>query len=87
MPRLTPEYSVRTTTSPGPGSGSATGRISPRPGAAIQKARADPGITTSSSVAGAGQNRTAAPYVYRGGRGHGTAAQAHHHRDPTEETT
>src|SRR5215207_3591644 len=38
VPRLTPDRSVRTTTSPLPGSGSATGRISPRPGPRSQNA-------------------------------------------------
>ena len=38
VPRLTPDRSVRTSTSPRPGSGSATGRISPRPGARSQYA-------------------------------------------------
>ena len=40
VPRLTPVRSVRTSTSSGPGSGSATGRISPRPGSATQNADA-----------------------------------------------
>ena len=38
VPRLTPDRKVRTTTSPRPGSGSVTGRISPRPGARSQNA-------------------------------------------------
>ena len=42
VPRLTPERMVRTSTSSGPGSGSATGRISPRPGARSQNACAIP---------------------------------------------
>src|SRR6185312_6144910 len=46
VPRLTPDRSVRTSTSPGPGSGSATVRISPRPGSAIQNARASVGTGT-----------------------------------------
>src|SRR6185503_15206672 len=40
VPRLTPDRSVRTMTSPRPGSGSATGRISPCPGALSQNASA-----------------------------------------------
>ena len=42
VPRLTPERTVRTTTSPRPGEGSLTGRISPRPGALSQNACAVP---------------------------------------------
>ena len=37
---------MRTSTSPGPGSGSATGRISPRPGSRSQNARASVGTAT-----------------------------------------
>src|SRR5579883_831934 len=40
VPRLTPLRSARTRTSPARSGGSATSRSSPRPGAAIQKARA-----------------------------------------------
>src|SRR3954447_25202143 len=40
VPRLTPDRNVRTTTSSRPGSGTVTGRISPRPGARSQNARA-----------------------------------------------
>ena len=40
VPRLTPVRSVRTRTSSGPGSGSVTGRICPRPGSVTQKAAA-----------------------------------------------
>src|SRR5947209_12126037 len=40
VPRLTPEQTVRTITSSGPGSGSVTGRISPEPGARSQYASA-----------------------------------------------
>ena len=40
VPRLTPERSVRTRTSPGPGSGSEAGRISPTPGSRSQNASA-----------------------------------------------
>ena len=38
MPRLIPDRTVRTTTSPGPGAGSPTGRISPQPGSRSQNA-------------------------------------------------
>src|SRR5262249_10339603 len=38
VPRLMPEYRVRTSTSPGPGSGRVAGRISPAPGSRSQKA-------------------------------------------------
>ena len=38
VPRLTPERTVRTSTSSRPGSGSVTGRISPTPGARSQNA-------------------------------------------------
>ena len=40
VPRLIPLYSARTTTSPGEADGRGSVRISPRPGSAIQKARA-----------------------------------------------
>jgi hypothetical protein len=40
VPRLTPEYNVRTRTSSGPGGARVTGRISPWPGERTQKARA-----------------------------------------------
>src|SRR5580765_8429529 len=40
VPRLTPLYRARITTSSDDGAGSGSGRISPRPGAAIQNARA-----------------------------------------------
>jgi phosphatidylglycerophosphate synthase len=40
VPRLMPLYSARTTTSSGDGDGNGSGRISPRPGAAVQNARA-----------------------------------------------
>jgi hypothetical protein len=43
VPRLTPEYKLRTTASPAPGSGSSTARISPSPGALIV-ARAAQGL-------------------------------------------
>ena len=54
VPRLTPERSVRTTTSPLPGSGSATGRISPRPGPRSQNACA---LSSTSLCAGFGRHR------------------------------
>ena len=47
VPRLTPERRVRTSTSPAAGAGTATGRISPRPGSASQNARACPPALTS----------------------------------------
>jgi hypothetical protein len=40
VPRLTPEYSVRTSTSPGPVGGSSNGLISPAEGPTDQNARA-----------------------------------------------
>jgi len=40
VPRLTPERSVLTRTSPSPGAGSGTGRISPAPGSRSQNASA-----------------------------------------------
>jgi hypothetical protein len=42
VPRLTPDRTVRTITSSGPGSGNLTGRISPHPGARSQNACASP---------------------------------------------
>jgi hypothetical protein len=50
VPRLTPEKSVRTTTSSGPGSGSPIVRISPSPGARSQKARAVWGMSSLHEV-------------------------------------
>ena len=38
MPRLTPEYTVRTSTSPSAGAGTSTSLISPAPGRLIQNA-------------------------------------------------
>jgi class 3 adenylate cyclase len=52
VPRLTPDRSVRTTASPGPGSGSATGRISPRPGARSQNACASSSTSYGSASYG-----------------------------------
>ena len=49
VPRLTPERTVRTSTSPGPGSGTSTGRISPTPGSLSQNALACTAITSPSS--------------------------------------
>jgi hypothetical protein len=49
VPRLTPERSVRTTTSPRPGSGNVTGRISPRPGARSQNACASASTSYASA--------------------------------------
>ena len=60
MPRLTPDRSVRTSTSSGPGSGNSTGRISPWPGSRIQNARASVGTPTLLS---ARTNRSVAPTV------------------------
>src|SRR5262249_1597820 len=40
VPRLTPEYKLRTRTSSGPGGARVTGRSSPWPGRPTQKARA-----------------------------------------------
>src|SRR5215210_4689606 len=55
VPRLTPDRSVRTTTSPLPGSGSATGRISPRPGLRSQNACASSSTAYASASCGIGQ--------------------------------
>jgi hypothetical protein len=44
-----PEHRVRTKTSSGPGSGNATGRISPTPGERTQKARASNAINPPST--------------------------------------
>ena len=46
VPRLTPEHNVRTSTSSCPGSDSATGRISPQPGARSQNACASASATS-----------------------------------------
>ena len=54
VPRLTPDRSVRTTTSPRPGSGSATGRISPCPGARSQNACASSSTSYASASYGIG---------------------------------
>jgi hypothetical protein len=50
VPRLTPVCSVRTSTSSRAGAGTRSGRISPRPGSASQKARASPVMSISSSL-------------------------------------
>jgi hypothetical protein len=52
VPRLTPEKRVRTSTSSGPGRGTTTGRISPSPGARIQKAYAGGSTSASQVLAG-----------------------------------
>src|SRR5688572_21929260 len=52
VPRLTPDRSVRTTTSARPGSGSATGRISPCPGARSQNACASSSTSYASATYG-----------------------------------
>ena len=68
VPRLTPERSVRTTTSPRPGSGSATGRISPRPGARSQNACASSSTSYASASYRIGLWRSCRPGGYLGGR-------------------
>src|SRR5436190_15070234 len=50
VPRLMPLNSARTTTSSGDGGGSASGRISPRPGEATQNARASSCIGVNSGA-------------------------------------
>src|SRR3954469_20194607 len=49
VPRLTPEYNVRTRTSSGLGGARVTGRISPWPGRPTQKARASSDMTILSN--------------------------------------
>ncbi len=53
VPRLMPLYKARTTTSPADGEGSVSARISPRPGAAIQNARASSALEVMPHNSGA----------------------------------
>src|SRR5437588_6837666 len=59
VPRLTPDRKVRTITSSRPGSGSVTGRISPRPGARSQNACAS--ACTGLTLQDIGANRPVDP--------------------------
>ena len=61
VPRLMPDRSVRTITSPRPGSGSAAGRISPRPGARSQNACASSSTSYASASYAIGRSTEGGP--------------------------